>query len=106
MVKPVAMSTVLGAMVEDRRYLVTRGRMYWTQIATPTALHGRYRKLVQKSLQTDSLREAQSRRWPVIGAFKEAWRQAEADPDMTAEEIDRIAGEELERLKRLEDLAR
>ncbi len=95
-----------GAMVEDLRYLVTRGRIYWLQIATPRTLHKRTRRVVQKSLRTASLREAQARRWSWINAYRIAWERALADESMTAEEIEEIANQEHATARALEEGSR
>ncbi len=89
-------------MAEDLRYLVTRGRIYWLQIATPRTLHKRTRRVVQKSLRTASLREAQTRRWSWINAYRIAWERALADESMTAEKIEDIANQEQEKARALE----
>lgn len=89
-------------MVEDTRYLVTRGDMYWLQLASPRSLHGRVRKVIQRTLGTDKLKEAQERRWAWVNAYKRAWEEAAADPNMTREEIEAAALAEHKRQEKLE----
>ncbi len=93
-------------MVQDLRYLVTRGRIFWLQIAAPRTLHKRTRRVVQKSLRTASLREAQARRWAWINAYRIAWERALADESMTAEEIEDIANQEHATARALEEGSR
>ena len=89
-------------MSGDRRYLVTRGDVFWLQLASPRPLHGRFRRVVQRSLGTKSLKEAQDVRWAWVNGYKTAWEKALADPDMTAEEIEAEALAEHQRQERLE----
>ncbi len=89
-------------MVEDLRYLVSRGRIWYCQIASPRALHGRTRKLVIRSLRTGSLREAQSRRWAVINSYRMAWERALLDASLSRKKIEEIAAEEFKRISQLE----
>ncbi len=90
------------AMAEDLRYLVSRGRIWYCQIASPRPLHGRTRKLVIRSLRTASLRDAQSLRWAVINSYRMAWERALADPSLSRKKIEEIAAQEHERISRLE----
>jgi len=89
-------------MVEDARYLVTRGRRYWLQLATPRPLRDRLPHMLQKSLGTSSLSEAQTLRWAYVNGWNHAWKLAAADKNMTREEVDRIAAAEIEKLQILE----
>lgn len=76
--------------------------MFWIQIASPRPLHGRVRKVVQKSLGTKSLKEAQELRWAWVNAYARAWEKAQADPNMTREEIEEEALAEHKRQEKLE----
>ena len=87
---------------QDRRYLVTRGEVYWLQLATPRPLHGRFRRVVQRSLGTKSLKEAQTLRWAWVNGYKAAWEKALADLNMTREEIEAEALAEHKRQEKLE----
>ena len=89
-------------MVEDMRYLVTRGRRYWLQLATPRPLRDRLPHMLQKSLGTSSLKEAQTLRWAHVNGWKHAWELAAASPAMMREEVEAIAEREVERLQILE----
>ncbi len=94
------------AMVQDLRYLVTRGRIFWLQIAAPRTLHKRTRRVVQKSLRTASLREAQARRWSWINSYRIAWDQAIADPSLSTDQIEEIANQEHATARALEEGSR
>lgn len=61
--------------------------------------------MIQKSLSTKSLREAQTLRWAWVNGYKHAWELAAADPNMTREDVDRIALEEHARQEKLEGRA-
>ena len=89
-------------MAEDMRYLITRGKIYWLQIATPRPLRDRLPHMVQKTLSTINLREAQTLRWAWVHGYKRAWELAAANPAMTREDVDRIALEEHARQEALE----
>ena len=89
-------------MAEDMRYLITRCRRYWLQLATPRPLRDRLPHMIQKSLGTPSLKEAQTLRWAYVNGYKRAWELAAANPAMTREDVDRIALEEHARQEALE----
>ena len=88
--------------MSDKRFLTTRGPVYYAQVAAPRALKGRFRRLVLQSLGTKQLSEAQSRRWAVVNGWKHAFTLAQADESMTAEDIEATAKAEIERLRQLE----
>ena len=89
-------------MAEDMRYLITRGRRYWLQLATPRPLRDRLPHMIQKSLGTPSLKEAQTFRWAYVNGWKHAWELATANKNMTREEVEKIAATEIEKLQLLE----
>lgn len=84
------------------RYLITRGRRYWLQIATPRPLRDRLPHMVQKTLSTNNLREAQTLRWAWVNGYKHAWELAAANPNMTREKVEETAAREVERQQQLE----
>ncbi len=92
-------------MAEDMRYLITRGRIYWLQLATPRPLRDRLPYMIQKTLSTNNLREAQTLRWAWVNGYKRAWELAKANPAMTREEVEAVAQEEHARQETLEGRA-
>lgn len=86
----------------DTRYLIRRGNIYWLQLASPRPLHGRTKRVVQRTLGTSKLSEAQAARWSWVHGYKHAWKLADADPDMTAKEIEAAAEAEQARLWAIE----
>lgn len=79
----------------DTRYLKRRHQSWSFYMAVPVALQGRFvshaGKPVTKvvvSLHTQSLKEAQDRRWPLVHEWRERFSRAAQDVPLTVQEID------------------
>jgi integrase len=89
----------------DRRYLKQRHQGWYFVTAVPRALRGRFvsaghngrpgkplSKIVV-SLNTQSLREAQDKRWPLVQEWRAQFERAASGAPLTLSEIGAIAGE-------------
>jgi integrase len=110
----------VGPMAKsDTRYLKKRHQRWYFVTAVPRALHGRFvgqgpngkpgkplSKIVV-TLNTQSLSEAQDRRWPLVNEWRENFRRALSNAPLTRAEIDDEARKLYEETKiRLDNAAR
>ena len=89
----------------DTRYLKRRHQSWYFVAAVPRALRGNFvsegrngtagRPLskIVVSLKTQSLREAQDRRWPLVKQWRETFQRAQAGEPLSLAEIDAQARE-------------
>jgi hypothetical protein len=89
----------------DTRYLKRRHQAWYFVTAVPRGLHGRFMstgrngragKALAKivvSLNTQSLAEAQERRWPLVNQWRENFRRALSGAPLTRAEIEELARE-------------
>ena len=73
----------------DMRFLKSRHRRYWFQIAVPKALWGHYdRRVILENLKTTNLSEAQTRHWYYVAKWRDAFRRAVDGEVLTPDEIE------------------
>jgi integrase len=89
----------------DTRYLKRRHQGWYFVAAVPRALHGKIESAgrngepgkplskIVVSLNTQSLAEAQERRWPLVNQWRENFRRALSGAPLTRAEIDELARE-------------
>ena len=76
----------------DTRYLKRRGGRWYFQLAVPADLQASFgRKVIQSSLATADLREAQRLRWSHVGKAHEAFDRLRGRRTLTADEIETTA---------------
>lgn len=85
-------------MAEDRRYLNRKGPYWYAQLSVPADLREKLgRAVVQRSLRTKDLAEAQRRRWPVVEEMKQSFECARTGVHLTSDDIAMEAQEVLRR---------
>jgi hypothetical protein len=76
----------------DTRYLKKRGQVWCFQMGVPRPLRKQMkRKTIVKALHTQSLSEAQKRRWPLVEEWRTRFERAATNVPMAPTEIDRAA---------------
>ena len=98
------------SMAQDLRYLKRRRNGFYFHMAIPQDLRGRFTSegrrgkhgrrhpgqaltKVVVSLHTQSLHEAQQRRWPLVHEWREKFERARTGAPLTLAEIDAVAHE-------------
>lgn len=78
--------------MSDEKYLKKRRGAWYLQVAIPMALRGRppygNKKVIVRSLGTDSLRQAQARRWPLLAELRRAFDLALTGGGLTLAEVE------------------
>jgi len=103
----------------DTRYLKRQHQTWYFVTAVPKALRGRFQSAgrhgrsgrpltkITVSLRTQSLAEAQERRWPLVQQWRETFKRTKIGAPLTVGEIDDLAREVfMATLERLEAVAK